>query len=121
MSELHSHCQCDNCSGEDCGQDNPEEYEKRQEEERADIRQAERDKVLDELRTIKQYDTIRFHEKYTLPKSWSEAKVHEIFKSGRLGISYVAAGSRCTTEKSIDLDQVRYVCRWIELRQKAGE
>jgi len=82
--------------------------------------QSVRDKVLNELRTIKQYDIIRFHEKYTLPKSWSQAKVHEIFKSGRLGISYVAAGSRCTTEKTIDLDQVRYVCRWIELRQ-AGE
>lgn len=26
MTELHTHCQCDNCSGIDCCQDNPEEY-----------------------------------------------------------------------------------------------
>jgi hypothetical protein len=26
----HTHCQCDNCSGVDCGQDNPEEYNKEQ-------------------------------------------------------------------------------------------
>jgi hypothetical protein len=27
MSELHAHCQCDNCSGADCGQDDPEAHE----------------------------------------------------------------------------------------------
>jgi hypothetical protein len=48
--ELHTHCQCDNCTGEDCGQDNPEEYEREQAKELADIRQAERGKVLDELK-----------------------------------------------------------------------
>lgn len=49
MSELHTHCQCDNCTGEDCGQDNPEEYEREREEERADIRQAGRENVLDNV------------------------------------------------------------------------
>ena len=27
MGELHAHCQCDNCSGADCGQDDPETHE----------------------------------------------------------------------------------------------
>jgi hypothetical protein len=27
MGELHAHCQCDNCSGADCGQDDPEAHE----------------------------------------------------------------------------------------------
>jgi hypothetical protein len=27
MGELHAHCQCDNCSGADCGQDDPEAQE----------------------------------------------------------------------------------------------
>jgi hypothetical protein len=31
MSELHHHCQCDNCTGTDCGQDDPEKYKKEQE------------------------------------------------------------------------------------------
>ena len=26
MSEPHRHCQCDHCSGQDCGQDNTERY-----------------------------------------------------------------------------------------------
>lgn len=85
------------------------------------IRQREREMVLDELSIINPYDMIRFHEKHTLPKSWSEAKVHAVSKNGkRIGISYIAPGSRCTTEKSIDLEDVRYVCKWIELR-KGGE
>lgn len=74
--------------------------------------QDERDKVLDELREIKEYDRIRFHQKYTLPKSWAEAKVTGVFKKGkRIGISAILPGSRCTTEMSIDLSDVRYVCK----------
>ena len=49
MSELHSHCQCDQCTGEDCGQDNPEEYEKERERDLADIVQSELNKMLGEV------------------------------------------------------------------------
>ena len=31
MTEPYEHCQCDNCSGADCGQDNPEQHAKEQE------------------------------------------------------------------------------------------
>jgi hypothetical protein len=51
MSELYTHCQCDNCTGEDCGQDNPEEYEKEREKERDDIRKAEQNEVIDRIIT----------------------------------------------------------------------
>jgi hypothetical protein len=54
--ELYNHCQCDNCTGEDCGQDDPEEYEKEQAKERADIRQAERDKVLSLIRCFIEHE-----------------------------------------------------------------
>jgi hypothetical protein len=85
-------------------------------------RKEEREKVLDELREIKEYDRIRFHQKHTLPKSWTEAKVTGVFKNGkRIGISAILPGSRCTTEMSVDVADVRYVCRWIELQQKDGE
>lgn len=47
MGELSEHCQCDNCTGQDCGQDNPEEYEREREEERQAIRKDERGRVLD--------------------------------------------------------------------------
>jgi hypothetical protein len=47
--ELYNHCQCDNCTGEDCGQDDPEEYEKEREKERVDIRQGGRDELLDDV------------------------------------------------------------------------
>ena len=26
MTEINEHCQCDNCSGRDCGQDDPDKY-----------------------------------------------------------------------------------------------
>jgi len=82
---------------------------------------SERDKVLDELRIIKQYDRIRFHQKHTLPKSWVEVKVMSVSKDGkRIDISGILPGGGCTTEMGIDLSDVRQVCRWIELRQ-AGE
>jgi len=83
---------------------------------------SERDKVLDELRVIKEYDRIRFHQKHTLPKSWVEVKVTSVSKDGkRIGISGKMPGSGCTTEMCIDISDVRQVCRWIELRQQAGE
>ena len=79
---------------------------------------SERDKVLDELRIIKQYDRIRFHQKHTLPKSWVEVKVMSVSKDGkRIDISGILPGGGCTTEMGIDLSDVRQVCRWIELRQ----
>ena len=82
------------------------------------IRKDERDKVLDELRIIKQYDRIRFHQKHTTPKSWVEVKVMSVSKDGkRIDISGVLPGGGCTTEMGIDLSDVRQVCRWIELRQ----
>ena len=81
-----------------------------------------RDKVLDELRVIKEYDRIRFYQKHTLPKSWVEVKVTSVSKDGkRIGISGKMPGSGCTTEMCIDISDVRQVCRWIELRQQAGE
>ena len=87
-----------------------------------DIVQSERDKVLDELRVIKEYDRIRFHQKHTLPKSWVEVKVTSVSKDGkRIGISGKMPGSGCTTEMCIDISDVRQVCRWIELRQQAGD
>jgi len=45
MTEAHHHCQCDNCDGVDCGQDNPEKYSAEQkaqrEEHDAAIRKGE--------------------------------------------------------------------------------
>ncbi len=49
MREPYAHCQCDNCSGADCGQDNPEECERMEKERDAAIRKEERERVLDEL------------------------------------------------------------------------
>jgi hypothetical protein len=84
--------------------------------------QSERDKVLEELRIIKEYDRIRFHQKHTLPKSWVEVKVTSVSKDGkRIGISGKMPGEGCTTEMCINLSDVRQVCRWIELRYQAGE
>jgi hypothetical protein len=89
---------------------------------RSNSYQSGRDKVLDELRVIKEYDRIRFHQKHTLPKSWVEVKVTSVSKDGkRIGISGKMPGSGCTTEMCIDISDVRQVCRWIELRQQAGD
>ena len=52
MTETHRHCQCDNCSGEDCGQDNPEEYKKAEKEREKAIRQDERDKIYKRLQSM---------------------------------------------------------------------
>jgi len=83
----------------------------------ADTRADERDKVLDKLRIIKQYDRIRFHQKDTLPNSWVEVKVMSVSKDGkRISISGKMPGEGCTTNMCIDLSDVRQVCRWIELR-----
>jgi len=52
MSELHAHCQCDNCSGADCGQDDPEAHEIYQAGIKLHddaIRQDERDKIYKRL------------------------------------------------------------------------
>ena len=50
MSEINEHCQCDNCSGRDCGQDDPDRYleQKIQDEEKHDeeVRKEERERVL---------------------------------------------------------------------------
>lgn len=45
----HTHCQCDNCSGVDCGQDDPEAYKKAQEERDEAIRKGEREKIMEEM------------------------------------------------------------------------
>jgi hypothetical protein len=47
MTEPYEHCQCDNCSGVDCGQDNPEECERLEKERIAVIRKEERERILD--------------------------------------------------------------------------
>lgn len=49
MTEPYTHCQCDNCSGRDCGQDNPDRYLKQQiqDEEKHDAQI--REKVLNEV------------------------------------------------------------------------
>ncbi len=56
MTELPRHCQCDNCSGIDCGQDDPDRYlkQKIQDEERHDkeVRQDERDKIYKRLEAM---------------------------------------------------------------------
>jgi hypothetical protein len=53
MTETHRHCQCDNCSGIDCGQDDPEAHLKSLEDNenriRAEAKREEREAVLDEL------------------------------------------------------------------------
>ena len=86
------------------------------------IRQDEREKVLDELRIVKEYDRIRFHQKHTLPKSWVEVKVTSVSKDGkRIGISGKMPGDGCTTQMGIDQSDVRSVCRWIELRTPTPE
>ena len=55
MTEAHHHCQCDNCDGVDCGQDDPENYvaeqKAQQEEHDAAIRKDERRNVLQGLLT----------------------------------------------------------------------
>ena len=56
MTETHRHCQCDVCSGIDCGQDDPEKYsaeqKAQQEEHDAGIRKDERRKVLQGLLAV---------------------------------------------------------------------
>ena len=53
MNEINDHCQCDNCSGRDCGQDDPDLYleQKIQDEEKHDeqVREEERERVLNAI------------------------------------------------------------------------
>jgi hypothetical protein len=55
MGELHAHCQCDNCSGADCGQDDPETHEIYQAGIKLHddaVRQDERDKIYKRLKNM---------------------------------------------------------------------
>jgi hypothetical protein len=55
MGELHAHCQCDNCSGADCGQDDPEAHEIYQAGIKLHddaVRQDERDKIYKRLEVM---------------------------------------------------------------------
>jgi hypothetical protein len=74
--ETHTHCQCDFCTGEDCGQDDPEQYEADQQAEKDAIR----DEVLDKFKEI-----IRLHDEDELlyPDLYNEFLV--IYKSLRRG------------------------------------
>jgi len=45
MTELYEHYQCDNCSGVDCGQDDPEECERLQKVHDDAIRKEERERL----------------------------------------------------------------------------
>ena len=62
MSEINEHCQCDNCSGWDCGQDDPDRYleQKIQDEEKHDenVRKAERERINNELDYIEHVSNI---------------------------------------------------------------
>ena len=49
MSELHRHCQCDNCSGRDCGQDDPERYLEQQFHDEETHDKRIRNETLDEV------------------------------------------------------------------------
>ena len=49
MSELNEHCQCDYCSGFDCGADNPEEVERLREEHDAAITRKAREEFADKV------------------------------------------------------------------------
>jgi hypothetical protein len=105
--ELHTHCQCDNCTGEDCGQDNPEEYEREQAKELADIRQAERGKVLGGRKLYRcNSDTCS--------------------DSGGTCILCVPdmdfeAPTSCVNPDSFTDNGDEPDCKWEELRQQAGE
>jgi len=63
MTETHTHCQCDCCSGADCGQDDPDKFAAEQDaiqkahDEK--VRKAERERVLDAVLKIK--DNTDFH------------------------------------------------------------
>jgi hypothetical protein len=69
MSEPYRHCQCDNCSGIDCGQDDPDRWleQKMQDEENHDdtIRQDERDKIYKRLEKM----TTTYHYEIVVPLS----------------------------------------------------
>jgi hypothetical protein len=60
MGETHRHCQCDNCSGEGCGQDNPNKLKAEQEAARKEhddgirkeAKQEGRDEVLSKIPEI---------------------------------------------------------------------
>jgi hypothetical protein len=61
--ETHRHCQCDFCSGEDCGSDNPEkknaEEKALQDQRDAEIRKEERERILDIFDTdIRSYGSL---------------------------------------------------------------
>jgi len=59
MTETHRHCQCDNCSGADCGQDDPEAHEIYQAGIKLHddaIRQDERDKIYKRLDALAYQD-----------------------------------------------------------------
>lgn len=43
--ETHIHCQCDNCSGVDCGADDPD----KKEEEEKQLERMKRNSILDEV------------------------------------------------------------------------
>jgi len=53
MTEINEHCQCDNCSGRDCGQDDPDkcnaEREALEKQHDEQVRKEERIKVIVEL------------------------------------------------------------------------
>jgi hypothetical protein len=54
--ETHRHCQCDFCTGEDCGQDDPEKYnaelQAREDQIRAEGVKAGREEVLGTLKNL---------------------------------------------------------------------
>ena len=54
MTEINDHCQCDNCSGRDCGQDDPDLYleQKIQDEEKHDeqVRKVERERIYNHIK-----------------------------------------------------------------------
>jgi len=62
MTETHTHCQCDCCSGADCGQDDPDKFAAEQDaiqkahDEK--VRKAERERINNELDYIEHVSNI---------------------------------------------------------------
>jgi len=80
---------------------------------------GEVEKVLDELRILKEYDKIKYYPGGGCMSHITEiAKVTGFSKDGqRVGIEYQQS-CNVGVSRSIPISDVKAVCRWIELRQQ---
>ena len=56
VRDAHTHCQCDFCTGEDCGQDNPEEFVRNAKEEQRQFREEVLEEVYKGLEALSYQD-----------------------------------------------------------------